>query len=218
MHILKGQPRGLQASAEPVDLGQSPGDIVILTAADTEIAGLAAARRALGDAFPSVRLANWMQLQHPYSVDLYGEKVLAHAKLVVIRLLGGASYWRYGVEEAVRLARANQSRLIVVPGDATWDAALAVNCTVAEESAQKLWAYLVEGGSENLVNALRYTAHLIGEGEAPDEAKPLPSAGIYAPRPVLVRKPSPLAGEGTSSFRKEAGLRRAEAATAAQAG
>ena len=33
--------------------------------------------------FPSVRLANWMALAHPYSVDLYGEKVLAHAKLVV---------------------------------------------------------------------------------------------------------------------------------------
>ena len=36
---------------------------------------LAAARRALGEAFPTVRLANWMQLGHPYSVDLYGEKV-----------------------------------------------------------------------------------------------------------------------------------------------
>ena len=59
--------------------------------------------------FPSVRLANWMALAHPYSVDLYGEKVLAHAKLVVVRLLGGASYWRYGLDEAVRLARANSS-------------------------------------------------------------------------------------------------------------
>ena len=81
MHLLKGQPRTIAGEAEPVDLGQSPGDIVILSAADTEISGLAVARRALGPTFPSVRLANWMALAHPYSVDLYGESVLQHAKL-----------------------------------------------------------------------------------------------------------------------------------------
>src|SRR5690606_39276568 len=76
MHLLQGQPRGLTGEAEPVDLGQSPADIVILSAADTEIAGLAAARRALGPSFPSLRLANWMALSHPYSVDLYARSVL----------------------------------------------------------------------------------------------------------------------------------------------
>ena len=196
MHLLKGQPRGLNAGAEPVDLEQSPGDIVILSAADTEISGLAAARRSLGDAFPSVRLANWMQLGHPYSVDLYGEKVLAHARLVVIRLLGGASYWRYGLDEAVRLARANGTKLVVLPGDATWDGALSAEGTAGEEIARKLFAYFVEGGSTNLANALRYCAHLIGHGEEPPEAQPLPSAGIYTPRSADARQPSPLAGEG----------------------
>ena len=58
MHLLKGQTRGLEAGAEAVDLEQTPGDIVILSAADTEIAGLASARRAIGDPFPAVRLAN----------------------------------------------------------------------------------------------------------------------------------------------------------------
>ena len=137
MHLLKGQPRGLNAGAEPVDLEQSPGDIVILSAADTEISGLAAARRSLGEAFPSVRLANWMQLGHPYSVDLYGEKVLAHARLVVLRLLGGASYWRYGLDEAVRLARANGTKLVVLPGDATWDGALSAEGTAGEDDRAK---------------------------------------------------------------------------------
>jgi cobaltochelatase CobN len=179
MHLLKGPARGLTGGAEPVDLEQSPGDIVILTAADTEIAGLAATRRALGDSFPSVRLANWMQLAHPYSVDLYGERVLARARLVVIRLLGGASYWRYGLDEAVRLARANGTKLVVIPGDAAWDEALAAEGTVPPEAARKLWSYLVEGGSENLAGALRYCAHLIGEGEEPAAATPLPSAGSY---------------------------------------
>src|SRR5882724_10297402 len=115
MHLLKGQPKTLTGDVEPVDLEQSPGDIVILSAADTEISGLAAARRALGEGFPSVRLANWMALAHPYSVDLYAEKMLAKAKLIVVRLLGGASYWRYGLDEAVRVARADASKLIVIP-------------------------------------------------------------------------------------------------------
>ena len=162
MHLLKGQPRRLTGEAEPVDLDQSPGDIVFLTAADTELAGLAAARRALGDPFPSLRLANWMALTHPYSVDLYAEKVLAHARLVVLRLLGGAAYWRYGVDEARRIACAAGSKLFVISGDASFDPSLTAYGTVPDEQAGTLWRYLAEGGAENLVHALRYAAHLIG--------------------------------------------------------
>ena len=196
MHLLKGQPRNITGDAEPVDLAQSPGDIVILSAADTEISGLAAARRALGEPFPSVRLANWMQLLHPYSVDLYGERVLAHAKIVVLRLLGGASYWRYGLEEAVRLARANSTKLVAVPGDAAWDAALAAHGSVPEPQARKLWSYLVEGGSENLADVLRFCAHLIGEEDEPEEAKLVPPAGIYATSGSAGFQPSPTREEG----------------------
>jgi cobaltochelatase CobN len=155
MHLLKGQARTLSGGAEPVDLEQTPGDIVILSAADTEIAGLAAARRALGKDFPRLRLANWLQLAHPYSVDLYAEKVLARAKLVVIRLLGGASYWRYGLDEAKRVTRGTGANLAVLPGDANWDAGLAAEGTLDEASARQLWSYSVEGGSENLLGALR---------------------------------------------------------------
>ncbi len=188
MHLLKGQPRTLTGDAEPVDLEQTPGDIAILSAADTEISGLAAARRALGEPFPSVRLANWMALAHPYSVDLYAEKILARARLIVVRLLGGASYWSYGLDETVRLARANRTKLVVIAGDASWDAGLAAHGTVSEAEARKLWSYLVEGGSENLASALRHAAHLIGEGPEPDEARELPSAGVYSrPSPAQAR-------------------------------
>ena len=44
MHLLAAQPGGIADGSEPVDLGQSPGDIVVLSAADTELANLAAAR------------------------------------------------------------------------------------------------------------------------------------------------------------------------------
>ncbi len=55
MHLLAAQPGGIEDGSEPVDLGQSPGDIVVLSAADTELANLAAARAGLGDDFPGLR-------------------------------------------------------------------------------------------------------------------------------------------------------------------
>jgi cobaltochelatase CobN len=191
MHLLKGQPRSFVGEAQPVDLEQTPGEIVVLTAADTEIAGLAGARRTLGDDFPSVRLANWMTLAHPYSVDLYAEKVLGDAKVVVLRLLGGPSYWRYGLDELMRIARSRATKLIVIPGDATWEASLAEHGTVSNSVARRAFEYLVEGGSENLADALRFCAYLVGRGEEPPPARPLASAGVYAWGP-----PSLLEGEG----------------------
>ena len=46
-----------------------------------------------------------MQLKHNFSVDLYAEKTLAGARLVVLRLLGGKSYWPYGLERLTDMAR-----------------------------------------------------------------------------------------------------------------
>ena len=80
MHLLQAQPGGVADGSEPVDLAQSPGDIVVLSAADSELANLAAARGALGDAFPTLRLANLMQLTHNLSVDLYCDSVIEKAE------------------------------------------------------------------------------------------------------------------------------------------
>ena len=44
MHLLAAQPGQIVDGSEAVDLGQSPGEIVFISAADTELAALAAAR------------------------------------------------------------------------------------------------------------------------------------------------------------------------------
>src|SRR5438094_5055905 len=103
MHLLATEPGIIADGSAAVDLGQSPGDIVVLASADTEIALLAAAqarRRADDPAVPSLRLAPVMRLGHNMSVDLYLEMV-AKARLVIARLLGGSAYWPYGVERLV---------------------------------------------------------------------------------------------------------------------
>ena len=89
---------------------------MVLSAADTELACLAAARPGSGRTFPSLRLANLLQLGHPLSVDLYVEQVVG-AGLVVVRLLGGRSYWPYGLEQVAAACRAGGIALAVLPGD-----------------------------------------------------------------------------------------------------
>src|SRR5258708_12478292 len=95
MHLLAAQPGTVADGGDAVDLGQSPGEIVVLTAADSEIACLAAAQRGLVAAapdWPSLRLANLMRLGHNFAVDLYAERVVAHAKLVIARILAGPGH------------------------------------------------------------------------------------------------------------------------------
>ncbi|MES0868029.1 cobaltochelatase subunit CobN [Pseudovibrio sp. SCP19] len=177
MHVLVGQSRRLDDGEEAVDLGQTPADVVFLSAADTELAGLAAAH-AQHEGY-SLRLASFLALSHPYSVDLYIEQCIQASKLVVVRLLGGVEYWRYGVERLEAVARAEGVKLVLLPGDDKWDEELAKRSTVPLETAQMLWRYLIEGGAENLSGALLYAAQIAElPVEAPSEPMALPRAGL----------------------------------------
>ena len=63
MHLLAATPGSVEDGSEPVDLGQSPADLVVISAADTEIAALSGAYHE-GDFGVSLRLASMMHLQH----------------------------------------------------------------------------------------------------------------------------------------------------------
>ncbi len=181
MHLLSAQPGAVLDGAEPVDLAQEPGDIVLLSAADTEINALAHAKAELGRQIPSLRLANLSHLSHNYSVDLYLEKTLSGAKLIILRLMGGPSYWRYGLDELTALARGRGIMLAVMPGDHRPDPALEGASTLPETDVNRLWAYMVEGGPANMNRLLRYCAYLLHGGEKPKPAAPLPQALLYWP-------------------------------------
>lgn len=182
MHLLATRPGSVGDGAAAIDLQQSPGDIVVLSAADSEVACLAAARaRLAADAeFPSLRLASLLQLGHPMSVDLYVENTLVNAKLVIVRLLGGRGYWPYGVEQVVAVCREAGIPLALLAGDDQPDAELARLSTASPDAQHRLWRYLVEGGIDNALEFLRYAASLIGHGCAWREPRPLLHAGLYA--------------------------------------
>ena len=181
MHILASQTRRIDDGGDAVDLGQSPADILFLSAADTELGSLAAAHERLGAGRASLRLANLMALSHPYSVDLYAEKTVSGSKLVILRVLGGVEYWRYGLERFEEEVRASGIDLIVVPGDDKWDEDLTSRSTRPTKEVHRFWRYCVEGGSENYANALAFAAYLVGKAEEPAHPVPLPRAGIYLP-------------------------------------
>jgi cobaltochelatase CobN len=185
MHLLAAQPGAVQDGSEAVDLGQSPGDIVLLTAADTEIASFAAAqarlRAAYGDAWPSLRLANLLHLGHNMSVDLYVEQVVGHAKLVVGRLLGGRGYWPYGVDEVTAACADRGIALAWLPGDDQPDPELAQLSRLPAPDLHRLWQYCVHGGVDNAEQFLRRVADLVGHPADWREPAPLLRAGLYWP-------------------------------------
>src|SRR4051812_44114746 len=162
-----------------VDLGQSPGEIVLLSAADSDLACFAAAQAGPPAGAPLPRPANLLQLAHPPSVDLYGGQVVARSRLVIVRLLGGRGYWPYGIERVAAACAEGGIPLACLPGDGQADPELAELSTLTEAATQRLWRYLVEGGLDNAREALRYAASLLGRDVAWREPGPPPRAGIY---------------------------------------
>ena len=158
MHLLRIDSHSIDGTAEAVDLGQSPADIVALSFTDTDLSILAAAWESCPEAFPSLRLANLAALRHPYSVDLYVEKVLSRARFVLVRLLGGVDYWRYGIDELAALARSRGMQLAIVPGDQHPDVRLEQASTLPPDILQRIWGYFAAGGVENASACLRFIA------------------------------------------------------------
>jgi len=180
MHLLAATPGGISDGSEAIDLGQTPGDIVFLTAADTELSALSHARGQIDDAgFPSLRLANLLSLGHNMSVDLYVDQVIGHAKLVIVRLLGGRGYWPYGVEQISGVCRENGIKLALLPGDDQPDAELSGYGTLEPDICHRLWQYMVHGGPENALGLLNYAASIIGHDTDWLEPLPLLKAGLY---------------------------------------
>jgi cobaltochelatase CobN len=189
MHLLSATPGTISSGEEAIDLDQPPGDIVILTVADSELACFAKAAAQLPDGGPSVRLANLLQLRHPYSIDIYVEKVIARARFVCVVLLGGKSYWPYGIDEIAQVARARGIAFAAIADGREPDPALDRASTVSLDMRERLRDYLRQGGGANALAFLQTAARLIGEDAgAPDDPVPIADAGLYIPgieRPVL---------------------------------
>src|SRR3984893_18313799 len=174
MHLLSLTSATLDEIVEPVDLRQPPGDVVVLSFADSDLAGLAAAWELERDGLPSMRFAHLRDLRHPLSVDLWIDQVAAHAKVILVRLLGGLDWWRYGVERLSALARERNIVLALLPGEDRDDPRLAKASTLAQSELDALLRFFREGGRENLRALLRRLAHYAGAPIDAVEPRPVP--------------------------------------------
>ena len=122
------------------------------------------------------------QLIKPAAYDLYEQKVLSHAKLVLVSLLGGRNYWQYGFERLEEWARSHNRTLILVPGDDSVDPELLTASNVDEQAHYKVWRYLRESGIDNSKALLHFLASTFFERDY-DHREPqvLPRAQMYMP-------------------------------------
>jgi cobaltochelatase CobN len=186
MHRLNTTSTSLDEIVEPVDLEQSPGDVVVLSFADSDLSALAAAWALEQHALPSVRLVHLRDLRHPMSVDLWIERMATRAKVILVRLIGGLDWWRYGVEQLSAVARTHDIKLALLPGEDRDDPRLAAASTLPPGELDTLLRFFREGGRENLRALLRRLGrHAVADLDLAHldlaEPTPLPRLAGYLP-------------------------------------
>ncbi|WP_342642548.1 cobaltochelatase subunit CobN [Rhodoligotrophos ferricapiens] len=178
MHLLVRDTRSLDEADIAVDLDHAPADMAFLSFSDSDLGAIAAAYARDREHLPSLRIANLGRLRHPMSVDLYLDKTLQHARVIILRVLGGLDYWRYGVQELSALCRDRGIALVLLEGDDRLDDRLAGYSTTSPAALEHFRAYFRHGGPQNMASVLRYAAHLAGLAAAePARAQPVPAAG-----------------------------------------
>ncbi|AMY01008.1 cobaltochelatase subunit CobN [Mesorhizobium ciceri] len=189
MHILTTTSASLDDLAEPVDLRQTPADIVALSFTDSDLAGLAAAWKADANRLPSMRLAALRDLRHPMSVDLWVDSVARHAKIILVRILGGYDWWRYGCDQLASTARERGIKLALLPGECRdEDLRLIEASTLPREELDGLLDYFREGGPANMSALVRKLARLAGSDAEVIGPVVVPKAGFYVPGCGVVEK------------------------------
>lgn len=190
MHVIFREAHGLEETATPFDLGQTPADLVALSFSDGDLGAFAAGWRRGRDKLPPLRLANLVALRHPASIDAYIEKTLTGAKGILIRLIGGESYWSYGLAQVGDLARRRGIALAVLPADGCEDARLDACSTLPVSTLRRLAALCDAGGALAAEAALAQLALAAGLYAGPVEGeKTVPDFGWYDPARGVLAEP-----------------------------
>jgi cobaltochelatase CobN len=115
------------------------------------------------------------------SVDLWIERVASRAKVILVRLIGGLDWWRYGVERLAAVAHAHNIKLALLPGEDRDDPRLAEASTLPPDELDTLLRFFREGGRENLRALLRRLGRRAGTELDVAEPTPLPRLAGYLP-------------------------------------
>jgi cobaltochelatase CobN len=167
MHVVFRESHGLDAADTPVDLGQTPADLIVLSFSDSDLGAFAAGWHRAAGSLPTLRLANLAALRHPLSVDTWIDQTLTGARGVLIRLIGGASYWSYGLQQVQAHAARRGLALAVLPADGRPDPALDAASTLPVSTLRRLQHLCDQGGPVAAQAALQQLALAAGLYAAP---------------------------------------------------
>jgi len=160
VHLIATIPGGWNPNDDGVFyIEQSPGDILFLSAADTDLYSVHKAYTSLSqkeDKLPSLRMANLTYFKQELTIDTYIDEVVSKAKVVVLKLLGGTSYYSYLCSAIVAFAEENDIQLIFLPGDNKPDLELMQLSTLPLSQVDTIWKYFTSGGKHNTHEVLKY--------------------------------------------------------------
>ena len=104
------------------------------------------------------------------------------AGVVVLRLLGGKRAIPETFDTLVRHCRTRGIPLIACPGHQEWDEDIVTACTVPVAEVETVFAYLMQGGIQNVQNLLLFLSDTyFGTSHGHEAPAPLPWEGIYHP-------------------------------------
>lgn len=183
MHWIASQPGCLDAERELILINQTPGEIVFLSAADTDLAS--AARAWTGRFGPRLRIAHAGALRQSVAADNYIETVIKHARLVVARLLGGRAYFPHFLQGLIDLKdHPDRPDLLLLSGTDSFDDDLAQLSDFPRNTCEQVFRYFQEGGRENANRAGEAFDRLfVREIHTLPLAVPMPVCGIYRRSP-----------------------------------
>ncbi|MBV8375616.1 MAG: cobaltochelatase subunit CobN, partial [Verrucomicrobia bacterium] len=189
MHWTAAQPGCLDTERELILSEQTPGEIVFLSAADTDLASVAS---LWGNRFGNrLRIAHAFPLRQPVAADHYIEKVIRHAKLVITRLLGGRAYFAHFIQGLIDLKdeAVQCPQLLILSGAGPEEEELGVLSDFAPAIRQRMSDFFNHGGAENMIRAGECLELLLRNRlEELPEATSMPEFGIYKSTPPADRR------------------------------
>ncbi len=141
MHRVATQSGELDLERKLEAVRQTPAEILFISTADTELAGIA---KVWGSRYSKkLRL---MQASH--------ENVLCKARLAIFRLHGGYGYFHHLLDEILHIKNHGaKTRIVVIPGTDEWDPELMQFNDYSERLVRRMFSYFREGGMENITHA-----------------------------------------------------------------
>jgi len=179
MHWTAAEPGQLDAERALTLIEQTPGEVVFVSAADTELYAVASIWK---EQFGSrLRVASAFPLRQPVAADHYIDRVISKARLMVARLLGGNAYFAHFLQGLSDLREeGSQLKLLILSGSDLDEPELAALSDFSGTVRDKIFAMFRHGGRENIRRAGAAIELLIEDPSAElPESEPMPQFGIY---------------------------------------